>query len=188
VSHKRKVRPLTKQGQSEKTELSEQQMSGSGAAQMHAARASVFEQGGKNKRQSVTRAAQIMSSPVFTLDAQMSFTEAWQHFRQKNIRHFVVTDKQNMVQGILSDRDLLKHAAVLGATPSAIEKNVGQIMIDAVVTASADTLIKEVCRVMFDQNIGALPIVSNEGYLQGIVTRSDILRSMIKNGPLELWV
>ncbi|NQZ12347.1 MAG: CBS domain-containing protein [Algicola sp.] len=39
----------------------------------------------------------------------------------------------------------------------------------------------------FSQHIGSLPIVTADGYLQGIVTRSDILRSMIKHGPLEFW-
>lgn len=41
---------------------------------------------------------------------------------------------------------------------------------------------------MFNQHIGALPIVDEKHQLLGLITRSDILRVIIKNEQMEFWV
>jgi CBS domain-containing protein len=40
---------------------------------------------------------------------------------------------------------------------------------------------------MFNRRVGALPIL-DEGALVGILTRSDILRSLLVEPPLDLWI
>jgi CBS-domain-containing membrane protein len=61
-------------------------------------------------------------------------------------------------------------------------------MSKSVVTASPKTSIREVCQVIFSQYLGAMPITSNTGYLLGIITRSDILKTIVQNEPIEFWV
>jgi CBS domain-containing protein len=138
----------------------------------------------EQQRKAVWQAGQIMSSPVLTLSADMSFKAAWAIFMEKRFRHFVVTDKARKLVGILSDRDMLRQASGKNSKTT----TVADVMKSSVLTASATTAIQEVCQVMFSQHIGAVPIIDEQGALSGIVTRSDILRSMIKHGPLELWV
>ena len=41
---------------------------------------------------------------------------------------------------------------------------------------------------MFTRHIGALPITDSKNKILGLITRSDILRSMIKHGPIQLWI
>jgi acetoin utilization protein AcuB len=128
-------------------------------------------------------AEQIMSTPVKTLPEELSFSEAWQHFLKERFRHFPVINKQGGLVGILSDRDMLTHAA----TGKPTKVKISQLMKNPVLTASGHTAIREVCQVMFSQHIGALPIIDDKGELIGMITRSDILRSMIEHGPVELW-
>ena len=63
-----------------------------------------------------------------------------------------------------------------------------EIMSNPVLTASGDTSIHEICQVMFSQHIGALPIVDENRLLLGLITRSDILRTVIKNETMEFWI
>jgi CBS domain-containing protein len=41
---------------------------------------------------------------------------------------------------------------------------------------------------MFNYHLGAVPITDELEKVVGLITRSDILRGMIKFGPTELWV
>ena len=49
-----------------------------------------------------------------------------------------------------------------------------------------ETEIRLIADVLIKERIGAMPIVDEKEKLVGIVTRSDILRTVVK-APLELW-
>lgn len=122
-------------------------------------------------------AAQIMSSPVISLDFHQADREsALQMMTQHNIRHLPLLDNGSLA-GLLTERDLLR----------APHKPFRQLMIRKVFVATADTQIQALAHVMFDEHIGALPIVGEAQNLLGIVTRSDILRALSAYHPLEFW-
>ena len=139
---------------------------------------SAYKKRPANDRQLVKSARDIMSSPVITLSKDMSFNGAWQKFQDFSFRHFPIVNDDEQLIGIVSDRDRLINAN------DAISKT----MITTVLTASCDTSINEICQVMFSQHIGALPIVNDAGVLLGLITRSDILRTVIKNEAMDFWV
>ncbi len=60
-----------------------------------------------------TKLEGVMSTPVFTIDAEQSLVEANQMMEKKNVRHLVVTEEGKTV-GILSVRDLLHPIPVGG--------------------------------------------------------------------------
>lgn len=53
--------------------------------------------------------------------------------------------------------------------------SVGDVMTTGPVTARRDATFKELVDLMMQRDIGALPVVDDEGALQGIVTESDLL-------------
>ena len=56
-------------------------------------------------------------------------------------------------------------------------------------SAHPDTEIRLIARTMFEQKIGAMPILSEEDdSMVGILTRSDILRTVVNRAPFELWI
>ena len=138
----------------------------------------------KPQLEPVTFAEQIMSTKVKYLYEDMKLTDAWAEFRQYRYRHFPVVNKNRHIVGILSDRDML----IAAATKKPNDSFVRQIMRQPVLTASKNSLIAEVCQIMFSRHIGALPITDEKNQILGLITRSDILRSMIKHGPLQLWI
>jgi CBS domain-containing protein len=54
--------------------------------------------------------------------------------------------------------------------------NAQDVMVTPVITASEDTTIQEVARILIDRRISAVPIVDAAGKLTGIVTESDLMR------------
>jgi acetoin utilization protein AcuB len=135
-----------------------------------------------------------MTSPVLSLEAEASVAQAWAFIRQRRFRHVPVLDHSQKLVGILSDRDLLCEAAGLGTAHSPSKpvedasRLIGEIMTTRVLTASPDTEIRQIARVLFDNHIGTMPIVDEGEYLIGLITRSDILRALIQHAPLDLWV
>lgn len=62
------------------------------------------------------------------------------------------------------------------------------VMISQVVCASAETSIRRVAEVMLLHKVDALPVTDDLQHINGIVTRTDLLRSLVLEAPLELWV
>jgi len=61
------------------------------------------------------------------------------------------------------------------------------VMISQVVCASAETSIRRLAEVMLLHKVDALPITDDAQHVQGIVTRTDLLRALVLDAPLELW-
>jgi CBS-domain-containing membrane protein len=128
--------------------------------------------------------ADIMSSKVTSLSAQASVADAWQLFQRHGFQHIPITDENNTVLAMLAERDILQG-------PSAQEninlKNIMQFATKQVFCFSPDTDIRQATRTLYEYDLGALPIISDEHELLGIVTRTDIIKTVSHYGSLELW-
>lgn len=133
----------------------------------------------------VTFAEQVMSSPVITASVEQPLQSIWALFASKGIHHLPLLDRHHVLQGIVSDRDLLRYAANnqrdVSNTP------IQQLMTRHVISAARDTEIRTLAEVMCQQRIGAIPIIGEPIEIVGIVTRTDILRALVHGRPLELW-
>ena len=139
-------------------------------------------------------AHQIMTSPVITLRPDTMITEAWHLFRERRFRHIPVVTADGKIYGIISDRDLLRYAATSGKVPPYSESTpeattpIANLTKTRVIASTRDTEIREIAKILFEQRVGAMPVVTDKGQLEGIITRSDILRTLVNHAPLELWV
>jgi len=116
-------------------------------------------------------ARDIMSSPVKSIPGDISMEEAGKTMLRYGHTGMPVVDGEKMI-GVISRRDVgkarmhdLGHAPVKG------------FMTSGVWAASPDTSINEVQKLMIEYDIGRLPVVDN-GRLCGIVSRTDILRTL----------
>jgi len=135
----------------------------------------------------------IMSSPVVTLPITASLSQAWDVVRAKRFRHIPILGADDSVVGILSDRDLLRRTmeSVLSGTTwsnKQVETPIRNLISHPVLVASPDAELRAIARVLLEERIGALPIVSEAGDLVGMITRSDILRVLVAHPDFEQWV
>jgi acetoin utilization protein AcuB len=97
-------------------------------------------------------------------------------------RHLPVVSEGRKLVGLISRSDFLH--ALLGTTPSGqpIAEKVDAstparaIMRRSVVTARVDTSIETACRVMLQEKLTCLPIVTDDSTLVGIVTETDFVK------------
>lgn len=142
-----------------------------------------------NPREPVRHAYQVMSRPVLTLQADDSVAAAWRRFGERGIHQAPVWVPGQGVVGLVSDRDLLTVIDLVGTTPTGgLEQPVREVMVSPVVCADPVTDVRRIARVLLDAGLSALPVVDEVGSLVGIVSRGDILRAVLADPPLSLWI
>ncbi len=128
----------------------------------------------------------IQRNPV-TIGPEASFYEARNLIHEKGVRHLPVVDKNNILIGIVTDRDIREAAPSDATLLSVQELNylLGKLKVssfmtskDKLVTINPDTLIEEAVQLMHDNKIGCLPVVE-QGKLYGIFTETDALDHLV---------
>lgn len=142
------------------------------------------------RREPIFIAQQIMNTPVLSVGENATFAEALELIESHRFRHLPVISSSGKLVGIISDRDLLRRAANCNSKEreSLSKYLVKSLMHTNVLSASPDTEVKHIAQVMFEERIGSMPIVNELQKLEGILTRSDILRAVVAKGPEELWM
>lgn len=149
------------------------------------------EQSHKEERKQVFLARDIMSKNLTTLHPTEKVSEVEILFQTRRFRHLPVINAEKKIVGMLSERDLLRHTIEV-LRNSNIElghlTEIQKIMKTKILTAFPETPIREIAKIMFEERVGSVPIVIKENQvLVGLVTRSDILRRVMNNPPIELW-
>lgn len=138
-------------------------------------------------------AAEIMSHPVVTLTPHHTIENALEEIESHTFRHLpIVRAETQQLTGMISERDLLRYLAKARTSDEEAAPLLAT-MLDAcmdkrVLTASADTYIHELARLFVTQHISVIPIVEESTKITGIITCSDVLRTLVEHNSLELWV
>ena len=129
----------------------------------------------------------IMTSDVVTVGEDQSMLEAREILRGKNLVSLPVTDDLKRIRGIITVDDIGKASPSDSSTLSRYEANyllgrlkVKDVMCRTVVTVDADDTIEFVAYKLYKYRVNALPVVNNDNRLCGIVSRSDIFRSIVE--------
>ena len=122
-----------------------------------------------------------MSRPVITVTPQTEFHRAFDLMRARRIHHLPVVEGDELV-GIVAERDLLLAAANFGSA----EVPVREIMHSPVVCVSDRVLLKQAARLLVENHIGSLPVVNARKALVGMITETDIFRTMAGMLPSRL--
>jgi len=85
------------------------------------------------------------------------------------VYYVYVTDESDKLKGLVTLRSLLT------AKPRAL---ISDIMRENLITVELDSTIKRVAQLFFKYNFEAIPVVNEEGLIQGIVTMRDALKSV----------
>ncbi len=87
------------------------------------------------------------------------------------------------LRGIIAEHEIATAFAGFKLADESVQKamvrelNVGDYMVHDVVTGTPEMSCSDAAQVMRDRHVGALPIVNGDGTIQGIVTRTDLIRT-----------
>lgn len=116
---------------------------------------------------------------VVTIRSTASVTDLLRLLSRHNVGALVVSDDGATVQGIVSERDVVR---MLDREPDSLALPVSAIMTADVTTCSPDASVDELRHLMTDKRIRHVPVVDAQR-LVGIVSIGDIVKSSI--GQLE---
>ena len=123
-----------------------------------------------------------MVRDVATLRPDDSLVVADDVLRLGRIRHLPVVDEAGGLQGLLTQRDLLRAALSASAHPTAQSRrrHLDTILVSAVMTrdvavTSPDAPLRDAASEMLLRKFGCLPVLEN-GRVVGIVTEADFVR------------
>jgi CBS domain-containing protein len=127
---------------------------------------------------------EIMTRPVTVVHTDTPVQEAAAMLTAHNITSMPVLDDDDQVVGIVSEADLIRERMPRHENDNTDHGEpahlVSQVMTDTVVCLpdSADTA--DAAELMLNYDVRAIPIVSGSR-LQGIVSRRDLLRSLVRD-------
>jgi CBS domain-containing protein len=146
----------------------------------------------------------VMSKNVITISPEESINDAIEKMAKNNISGLIVVDN-NKVVGVISESDVLK---VLGSEFPEIKasanltfsilllleggvkmiremKKIGKLKVKDVMSKKVffvkpeDTIL-EAARIMSKKDVRRLPVIDEDGKLVGVISRTDILRALVK--------
>ena len=134
-------------------------------------------------------AQDLMTSPISWLPSDSTLLEAWIVMKRQGIHHLPVTSVDGTLVGTISSHDLLPYAHELESVnqpgPSA-EHKLPHVMSSRVLSATPTTEIREIARIMLEEQVSGIPILDSSRHPIGILTTSDILRAIVHRSPLDL--
>lgn len=156
---------------------------------------SAYAQAGKlhPARHPLSRVADVMNRTVITVNPDLPVLEAWQLLMRQGVGQAPVTGARGELVGLLTRAELLSLEHLPQPDASALVwrallmQPVASVMLSPVPAVDEETDIRRVARVLLDTHLPGLPVVSDEGRVIGFISRSDILRAVVHDPPLDLW-
>jgi CBS domain-containing protein len=121
-------------------------------------------------------------SSVVTIAKDASIAEAVHLLSQHRIGALVVCSATNSIEGILSERDIVR--ALDNSNQDTMSLSVHQLMTADVITCSMNSTVAELMSLMTTKRIRHVPVV-NDGQLCALVSIGDLVSARLKELELE---
>ena len=132
------------------------------------------------------RVLDIMSIDVLTVSPEESLKAAARLMVERGVSGLPVVNEAGMLIGIITEADFLEreadrsHRRLLDALmhkPDTVSEaeTVGEVMSTHPVIIYPEASVTEAARVMSHHHVKRLPVVNDEGELQGIISRGDVV-------------
>ena len=150
------------------------------------------EQGPQTARQPLTKVSDVMTTEALSVPPDVRVNDAWQTLAEHQVAQAPVVDALGRVIGLLLRADMapLDLLPEPGAVKQAIDlarRPVSEVMVSPVPTVAADTELRRVAAVLLETGLPGLPVTDEAGVLSGFISRTDILRAVAADPPLDLW-
>lgn len=118
--------------------------------------------------------AAVMNTGVVTLSPEDSFEKSMEIMARDGVRHLVITDDEQSVKGVLSDRHLLRSLRTLSEWRLL---KVHEVMTANPICVHPETLLSDALLTMISKKINCVPVADRAGKFCGLVTSTDVMKS-----------
>lgn len=124
----------------------------------------------------------VKGAAVATIAPDATLTEATASLRDHGVGALVVSRDGATIDGIVSERDVVRALAAHGA--STLGHDVASAMSRSVTTCHGHDTIDQMMAMMTERRIRHVPVVDDDGHLAGIISIGDVVKARV--GQLEL--
>ncbi len=146
--------------------------------------------------QSSIKAADIMTRDVIAVDKDISLKRVADLMARHKISGVPVIRKDRKVAGVISEKDFLfkmvrkKEMTFMSVVAQCLkgrgclavsirEKTAKDIMTSPAITVREDATMNEIANIFTEKNINRVPVVNPDEIMTGIVSRADMVRSLL---------
>ena len=126
----------------------------------------------KEKPGNLVQAKEIMKTKVRVLNLENSLSDAQVLFKKYGFHHLPIIENTKLI-GLITSNDL-RNLEDLGT------KSIKNYYSELIFAVSSNTPLKILIKVFIHEEIHCLPVISEKGDLEGIITQKDILKWMLK--------
>lgn len=142
-------------------------------------------------RQPLSLVRQLMSRRLVSVRSGVSLRRAWGVLTRAGVGQAPVLGPQGEVMGLITRADLLRglsdDLSQIGEVTLRLDQPVDEVMWTPVPAAQEETPVREAAQLMMDLGLPGLPVVDETGHALAFVSRSDLLRALTHEPPLDLW-
>lgn len=142
-------------------------------------------------RQPLTCVADVMQSPALTVPAGATLREAWLVLARHGIAQAPVVGAGGVLVGLVGRAELMPAASLeppSAASESArLSQPVTAVMWSPVPSTAPDTDLRRVAALLLHTGLPGVPVAGDSGEVLGFVSRTDLLRALTTEPPLDLW-
>ena len=130
-------------------------------------------------------AKEIMQTRVQTVSKNDPLAKIVDLVVNHDLDYLPVLDKAGKLAGLVTYRDILR---ILAQTPPDTKLTVGDVLTNKVLTATGNTTLHELSRVMVMENVDCVPIVDNAQKLVGVITTGNMMQCIVNHSKLNVWI
>jgi CBS domain-containing protein len=145
-------------------------------------------------------AKDIMTKKVITIEKDATLSELVRLLIKNKISGVPVIDEKNNLVGVVTENDIIvkksslpfplsfsfafldKYESYTKNTKEFLDTKVEEVMSVDIKTVRKDMTVNKVVNIMLNNNINRLPVLDDDNKLIGIITRADVMKSMIREG------
>ncbi|WP_406510065.1 CBS domain-containing protein [Streptomyces sp. NBC_00212] len=134
----------------------------------------------------------VMTHTVVSIGRDAAFKEIVELMRQWRVSSVPVLEGEGRVIGVVSEADLLPKEEFRDSDPGLLPLHrlsdvakagavtAGELMSAPAISVHADTTLAQAARIMALRKVKRLPVVDRVGILEGVVSRSDLLKVFLR--------
>lgn len=144
-------------------------------------------------RQPLSRVADVMTHHPIVLPDNATVWQAMQLLAQEGLSQAPVVNAQQRLVGLITHNDFMQTDRLPNPQENALVWRarmalpVTEWMVSPVPSVEPDTDIRRLAVALQETGLSGLPVVAAQGLVIGFVSRSDILKAVTHDPPLDLW-
>jgi len=145
------------------------------------------------RRHPLHTVADVMSPQPVLLQQEASVQQGWALLREHGVGQAPVVDEQGQLVGLFTRAELLQPDHLPGPQDHALVwrawllRRVAEVMVTPVPGVSPDTDLRRLAGLLLDSGLPGVPVLDPAGRVAGFVSRTDILKALVHEPPLDLW-